>query len=223
MTTPNNIYDLLNAIPTDTVAVAPPDEYIDAQAGLIPEGTYDVALQTFEEQFSQSGTFLNRIRVPKAIIVGVPDESLRPYLGRTIVGLTIFTKVYDRRGKKASGLGDIIRGIDDTLTWTGLVEARQILQEACDKRTPIQMRLNWGAYDAKGADAAGAQTMDRTSQEYKELRAKASIKGMRSFRELPDGTFYPEAPGPLSGEMLEARLEIANVTRSSKRRELITS
>lgn len=205
------------------VDVAPPSEYVDGGIGLVPEATYDIVIKDFEPVFDEDGTFRKRISIKRAEIAGVSDDDLKRYLGRIVNNLTIFTTVYKRSGVDASSLGDTIRGIDSERKWSGLKEACDILQEASDKMTPIQMKLVWGAYDGKGFDAAGGKGMVDKSAEQKELRKKASVKGMRNFRPLPDGTYAPEVAGPLSGEMLEARLEIDRVIPQHKRRTLITS
>jgi hypothetical protein len=216
-----SFYDQLNSVPDDEINVAPPSQYVDSGFGLIPEGVYDVVIKDFEPVFGEDGTFRKRIALKSLEIVGVPDEDLRKLIGRKINNLSVFTTVYKRNGANASGLGDLIRGIDDDREWTGLPEATDIIQEAVDKNTAIQMRLVWGAYDAAGFENAGGKALVSKSAEEKELRKKATVKGMRNFRQLPDGTYSPEVAGPLSGDMLEGRLEIDRVIARKKQRQLI--
>lgn len=222
-------YEFLNQVPDDAVAVAPPEEYVDSGATLIPEGTYDIVVKEFQPEFEKDGTFQNRISLKTCTIRGVPENlpgmqegESRKLLGRKLTNLTIFTTVYNRKGTPASGLGDFIRGIDADLKWTGLKEAIDVIQEAVDKQTPVQCRLVWGAYDKKGWEQAGGKNLRKGTDEFKELSDRVRVKGMKSFKQMPDGTFYPEVLGPISGEILEGRLEIAAVVSSRKRRELVT-
>jgi hypothetical protein len=219
----NSFYEQLNSVPDEDINVAAPSEYVDSGFGLIPEATYDLLVKDFEPIFKDDGTFSKRILIKSAEIAGVPEEDLKKYLGRKVNNLAVFTTVYQRNGVPASGLGDLVRGIDDERSWTGLKEATDIIQEAVDKNTPIQMKLVWGAYDSKGFDAAGGKMLVSKSQEEKELRKKASVKGMRNFRQLPDGSYSPDVLGPLSGDMLEGRLEIDRVIPKKKRRPMLAA
>lgn len=218
-----SFYDQLANVPDEGVAVASPSEYIDGGIGLIPEATYDFLIKDFEPVFKDDGTFAKRVSLKSLEIVGVPDEDLKKYLGRKVSNLTVFTTTYQRASTTVSGLGDLIRGVDDKREWKSLKDAVDIIQEASDRNTPVQIKVVWGAYDAKGFEAAGGKAMIEKSPEQKELRKKASVKGMRNFRKLPDETYAPEVPGPLSGEMLEARLEIDRVIPVSKRRKMLTA
>jgi hypothetical protein len=219
----SSFYDQLQNVKDEDVAVAAPSQYIDGGIGLVPEATYDLLIKDFEPVFDDDGIFRKRITLKSLEIVGVPDEDLKKYLSRKVTNLAIFTTTYQRSGVTVSGLGDLIRGVDYTKEWKSLKDASDIIQEAIDKFVAVQMKIIWGAYDAKGFDAAGGKAMVDKSPEQKELRKKASVKGMRNFRPLPDATYAPEVAGPLSGEMLEARLEIDRVIASNKKRSMIST
>jgi hypothetical protein len=218
-----SFYDQLQNVPDDAVSVASPSEYVDGGIGLIPEATYDFVIKDFEPVFGDDGTFKKRLSLKSLEIVGVPDEDLKKFLGRKVSNLTVFTTTYQRSGITVSGLGDLVRGADDKAEWKSLKDAVDLLQEAADRNTPIQIKVVWGAYDSKGFEAAGGKMLVDKSPEQKELRKKATVKGMRNFRKMPDDTYAPEVPGPLSGEMLEARLEIDRVIPVSTRRKMITA
>jgi hypothetical protein len=219
----SSFYDQLQNVKDEDVAVAAPSQYIDGGIGLVPEATYDLVVKDFEPVFDDDGIFRKRITLKSLEIVGVPDEDLKKYLNRKVTNLAIFTTTYQRSGVTVSGLGDLIRGIDYTKEWKSLKDASDIIQEAIDRFVAIQMKIIWGAYDAKGFDAAGGKAMVDKSPEQKELRKKATVKGMRNFRPLPDTTYAPEVAGPLSGEMLEGRLEIDRVIASNKKRSMIST
>lgn len=215
-------YDLLNSVPAEDIDVAPPSDYVDSGGSLLPEGTYQVRIVEFEPDFDDGGIFRKSINFKQLIVVGVTDEALTPYLGRKIMNVRTWTTTYLRNGVKVSGLGDFVRGV--TLdAWTGLEGATRILQEAADKQTPIQIRFIWSAYDKEGFEAAGGKKTEKGSQEEKEIRKRCSVKGMRNFRQLPDGAYFPEVAGPVSGALLDGRLEIASVTNCEKKRDMLTA
>ena len=219
----SNYFEQMQNVKDEDVAVAPPSQYIDGGIGLVPEATYDLLIKEFEPVFDDDGTFRKRVTLKSCEIAGVPEEDLKKYLGRKVTNLAIWTTTYMRSGVSVSSLGDLVRGVDVNREWKSLKDACDVIQEAVDKFIPVQIKLVWGAYDAKGFDAAGGKAMVDKSPEQKELRKKASVKGMRNFRQLPDGTFGPEVAGPLSGEMLEARLEVDRVIASNKKRTMLTS
>ena len=213
-------YDLMNTVNDDDINVAPPDQYVDGGMTLIPESTYHVRLLDFEPEFDESGTFRKSIHLKSVQVVGVREEGLVPYLGRKVNNLRVWTTTFQRNGVTVSGLGDLLRGI--TLDqWSGLKGATDILQEAVDKQTPIEIRFVWGAFDKLGYEQAGGKQMEKGSQAEKELRKRCTVKGMRNFKQLPDGAYFPEVVGPVSGQTLEGRLEIGGVTSCAKKREMI--
>jgi hypothetical protein len=212
-----SFYDKLSNVSPEDIDVAAPSQYVDGGFGLIPEATYDVLIKDFEPVFDDDGTFRKRINLKKLEIIGVPSEDHRKLLGRTITNLSVFTTTYLRNGVQVSGLGDLIRGIDDERPWSGLQEAVDIIQEAVDKQIPVQMKLAWGAFDKDGYDAEGGPQMVNKSPEQKELRKRASVRGMRNFRALPDGSYSTETTGPISGSSIEARLELDRVISKRKR------
>jgi hypothetical protein len=219
----SSFYDQLQNVKDEDVAVASPSEYVDSGFGLIPEGTYDFVIKDFAPAFGDDGSFRKRIDIKKIEIVGVTDEELRKVLGKAVNNLSVFTATYLRNGVKVSGLGDLIRGIDPAREWSSIKDAVDIIQEAVDKNVPIQGKLVWGAFDKSGYETAGGKQMVDKSQEQKDLRKRASVRGMRNFRQLPDNTFLPEVPGPISGEMLEGRVELDRVIAANKKRRMLTA
>jgi hypothetical protein len=219
----STFYDQLANVPADDVDVAAPTEYVDGGVGPVPEATYDLRILEFQPDFKDDGTFSKSVTIKSAEIIGVDKEELKRFLGRKVTNLRVWTTTYLRNNVKVSGLGDLIRGLDDERAWSGIKEAVDIIQEHQDKNTPLQIKLAWGAFDKAGFDAAGGAMLVDKSPEKKELQKKAAVRGMKNFRPLPDGSYAPEVAGPLSGDLLEARLEIDRITPRRKRRQLITS
>jgi hypothetical protein len=217
-----DIYEYLQNVPDEAVAVAAPKDYVDGGGSLMPEGTYNFVIKEFRPEFSEDGTFQNRISLTDCRVTGVPSEELRTHLRRKLMNLSIWTTTYKRNGITVSGLGDLIRGIDPDRSWVGLKDAVDIIQEAVDQQINIQARLVWAAFDKKGWEMGGGKFLSKGTQEYKELRNRVSVKGMRNFPPLPDGSFKNEVTGPISNEVLEGRLEIASVINAEKQRDMIT-
>ena len=195
------------------VEVAPPEEYIDSSmAQLVPEGMYDLSITEWDvtrdretKQPDGKGFILH------CKVVGGEQD------GKTVRNLRVWTATYFRNGVKVSGLGDLIRGLDDQAEWTTLSEAGAVLQRAQDQGLTFRAKLSWEAFDNDWFTDKGGKALDRKSQQAKDLRKSCTIKGMGNFRQAPDGTFLPEVEGP-SGNMLEARLGIDRVVPSGKRR-----
>lgn len=201
----------LNALNID-IDVAPPDAYADAGPSLLPEGTYEVVLKEYELGFDKDGNFRNYIKLRRLQVVS-PEE----HAGRYANDLRIFTTPWKRAGVTVSGLGDFLRGIDDNAQWTGLGGAKELLDKAIDLQIPIKLKLKWEAYDKAGFEQEGGLSLENKSPEQKQLRKKATVKGMRNFPQYPDGSYKASVAGPISGETIEAALTIDAVIPQSKR------
>jgi hypothetical protein len=194
------------------VEVAPPAEYIDSNNTIIPEGMYDLAITGWEASTNRETkqpdgkAFILNVRV-----VGGDQD------GRTAKNLRVWTATYQRNGVTVSGLGDLIRAIDDSAEWKTLADAATILQRATDQGQTFRAKLKWEAFDLDWYRDQGGDALTPKSPEQKDLRKRASVLGMSNFRQAPDGTFLPEATGP-SGNTLEARLSLDRYVPSGKRR-----
>jgi hypothetical protein len=194
------------------VEVAPPAEYVDSGNSIIPEGMYDLAITEWDVSTNRE----TKQPDGKAIILNVRVVG-GDLDGRTARNIRVWTTVYERNGAKASQLGDLIRAIDDSVTWTTLAEAGSVIQRAKDQGQTFRAKLKWEAFDAEWFEDQGGKTMDKKSPEAKQLRKQATTAGMANFRQAPDGTFLPEAMGP-SGNPLVARLSLDRFVPSGKRR-----
>lgn len=201
--------DRLNA----DVAVAAPEAYVDGTLPMIvPEGMYDLVITEWDVSRNKE----TKAPDGKSFILQctTTGEDGNP---KPVRNLRVWTTTFQRNGVTVSGLGDLIRAIDDTATWHTIADAGRILQKAMDQRTPFRVKLTWEAFDLDYFNENGGGTMTRKSPEEKALRKLATIKGMQNFRQAPDGTYLPEVEGP-SGAMLEARLVIDRYVPASKRR-----
>lgn len=208
MTTLNDLQNL-----NINVEVAAPEEYVDGNMpSLVPEGRYDLVItdwdvsRNFETKQPDGKAFVLQTQV-----VGGDQD------GKTVRNLRVWTTTFERNGVRVSGLGDLIRAIDDTAKFTTISDAGAIIQRAADQKIPIQVQLKWEAFDADYYNDKGGQSMVAKSPEQKQLRKEATVKGMQNFRMAADGSYLPEVEGP-SGNTIEAKVVINSYTPSSRRR-----
>lgn len=210
MVTPDEL-DLLSDIDID---VADPDDYADSSApNLIPEGHYNFYITDFDvtrdyESKQPDGKGF-------VLTIEVADGELE---GRTLRNMKVWTSTYLRKGVKVSSLGDLIRAIDSTARWSGAEGARLVLQKAVDTKQKFRARVIWTAFDSDHFAALGGPAMENKSKAQKEARRAATVKYMRNFKLMPDGSYYPETTGP-SGAVIEAKVEFDTFTPSYKRRD----
>lgn len=195
------------------IATAPPEEYVDNSIPFVlPEGTYNFVITDVEPSRDRT----TKIPDGKAFVLTLQVAD-GDYEGREVRNMRVWTTTYLRNGVKVSGLGDLIRSIDDSARWTTLADAASILSKACDQRTIFRSRVVWEAFDADWYEDQGGQNLVPKSPEQKELRKAATVKGMANFRQTPTGVVLPVAIGP-SGNEIEARVAFASFYPSSKRR-----
>jgi hypothetical protein len=195
------------------VEVAPPADYVDGGNMLLPEGMYDLAIQTWDVSRNRDTkqpdgkAFVFTLKV-----VGGEHD------GKTVRNLRVWTTTYQRNGATVSQLGDLIRAIDDQATWTTIQDAAAIIAKATDQGQTFRAKLKWDAFDLDWYRNEGGDTLPNKSQEQKDLRKRASVSGMVNFKQAPDGTYLPEVKSPVTDTTLEARLSIDRFVPSGKRR-----
>jgi hypothetical protein len=204
---------MLDRLESDDINVAAPDQYVDGgQNQLLPEGTYDLIITSFEVITPKDDpTQFRGFNLTELVVASGPLE------GRRLFQQRVWATPYMRNGVKVSGLGDLLRAIDQEAEWDGPRGAGELLQKAQDQRIPFRVKVGWEAFDQIYYDEKGGPLMEKKSPEQKSLRKEATVKGMRNFRQTPDGTYLPEVTGP-SGELLEGRLAFNNFIPSGKRR-----
>lgn len=210
--------DRLSSITADDndYELAPPAEYPDGGLDVIPAGWYDFVLTKYARY---AGTSTDP-RQPKGLdfeltVVGAQDDR---FLGRRTGRIRQWTKKYKRNGVFVSALGDFIRGITDTEQFHDIEGAEKILDRAIDRAIPIQIRVDWEAFDKPGFDALAGDSLP--DEEKKALRNRLTVKGMANFPKWEDGSPKSTVSGAESGDELNAQLRIRNVNRQSKRKDL---
>lgn len=189
------------------IDVAGPQDYVDnAGPGLLPEGTYNLHLVEYEVGLDPvTGDFRNYINMRR---MRVADGDFQ---NRYADNLRVWTTPFQRNGIRVSMLGDFLRGIDSGREWSGLDGAADVLNYAIDQKVPIRIKLIWEAFDRAGFEQLGGLRLQRKSPEEKALRKQCTVKGMKLFPQLPDGSFRPTTISAITGEVLEARLSIDRV------------
>lgn len=112
---------------------------------------------------------------------------------------------------------DLLRGFDDTLTFSNGKEVLKLLAEQIEGGGTFRAGTNWVAKDSdyiKEAldEAGGFDQLD--DAERKELFKKAIFRGQKKFPKV-NGFYSPEVEGP-SGATLEARVSLTRIYPSSK-------
>ena len=202
---------LLESLNTD-ISVAPPAEYADGGApNLLPEGTYDLVVRSFEPIMDRVDTKLFKgFNLQCEVLEG-------DYAGRGTGRLSIWATPYERNGVKVSQLGDFIRSLDSTAEWTSPADAGRIIQMAVDRKMPFRVKLGWEAFDQSTYEEKGGKGLVNKSKEQKDLRKACTVKGMVNFPTNPDGSYRPEIITE-EGDVLEGRLSINNFISSHRRR-----
>lgn len=212
----------LDAMELDTdIKVDSPDLLLKAEtaATLPPEGWYTFALLDWELPTNDDGEVVtNRVVINSVEILEGPPEATN-FVNRRVYRFNpIWTKPYkNRAGLMTSGIAQFCMGIDDTVQITTLRDAATLLEKAKDQHLPIRAQLIWEGFDRTYYNEQNGRDLEKGSKELAELRNACSVKYMRNYPTLPDGTPVPEATGP-TGNTIEARLTIDRVVPSSKRR-----
>jgi hypothetical protein len=203
---------MLEHLHTD-IEVAPPSEYADSSTpNLLPEGTYDFLLKAVEPILDRDNPEIFKgFRLQCEVVGG-------PYDGRGVAGLSVWAATYLRNGARVSQLGDFIRALDATAEWSTPGDAGKILLMAIDRKMPFRVKIGWEAFDNSKFENEGGPSLTRKSPEEKALRKACTTRGMRNFKQAPDGSYIPEVEGSVEGEILEGRLSINSFIASHKRR-----
>ena len=210
MTTATLLSELEN-LRTD-ITVAAPSEYVDSAFAPVPEGTYNFRISSVEPMTDKEGN-----PTGKAFVVGLKvDDPTSEYNGRSVSKIRVWTTTYLRAGARVSMLGDLIRGLDSSATFASLADAFNLLLKAQQQGQTFRAKLVWEGFDIDHWKELGGPDTTKSTAEYKTTRAAASIKGMRNFTQLPDGSYAPEVTGP-SGNPIEASFSLDRIIPSHKR------
>lgn len=197
------------------------DSYVDpAQRRLLPEADYLVQLDGVGIDKDNDGKpRLARGKYPTIKISRITVAQPEQFAGQIATfDERVYSVPFERNGSKASGLADMTRSLDQTRTWRQIPEGLQLAVELAEGGHFAKVRVGWEAYDKDHYEAlvsaAGGESLVDDKQK-KQFRKDATIKGMKKFPRLPDGSYSPEIEGP-SGAILEARTRINTWYSSAK-------
>ena len=184
------------------ITVASPEDYVDSQPAPLPIGSYVFRLLDWELD--------NRGKTP-AIVLKQVEVTEGPHQGRKVGFQRIYPTTFMRKGtdgveRKVSQLGDFIRSLGRSLSFSSIHDVKNILNAAIDNKVTFKAKVDWEAFDSEyfneQAALKGISKGDYKSPESKELQKASSIKG-KQFEGKPVAT------GP-SGRNLEAKMRISN-------------
>lgn len=197
---------------TADITVAGPEDYQDNVAPPLPMGTYALRLKDFGFEPSKTAG------KPPCIVLKQVEVAEGPFEGRYVGGWQrVYATPFDRKDPatgatvKASGLGDLIRSIDngystDKMT---LPDVQRFLQDAIDNRMIFKAKVDWEGFDSELNDKlrneAGIPKNDYKSAVAKEIEQKVKLKGKKGF---PEGK--PATTNPHSGNKVEAQVRLSN-------------
>lgn len=215
--------DLAALAPIDGPQVTVDDNYQDAlPPAPVPERDYRLRITKWSLDKDKQGNL--RLTDGKFPVILIEEsevvEPLELAGKRAVSYERLNTKPFERpkgSGSLCSMLGDLTRSYDQTRGWKSIPEGLELLAELIATGT-FQSRLRWEAYDKDYVSTRiaelGGESMVNDDQ-LKELRNQATIKGMKRFPKLPDGSHASIVEGP-SGAQLEARLKLGSIYPSSK-------
>lgn len=142
-------------------------------------------------------------------------EGLANVPRRVMVYQDIRTKPFDRYGKPASMLGDLLRAYDQNRVFKGLNGQIEGLKELVETGATFVFRGDWIAEDREHSKARIAAAGGRDNLSREEINAiydEARIRGMANFPTVTDPktgdqVHLASVTGP-SGEVLQANFEM---------------
>lgn len=113
---------------------------------------------------------------------------------------------------------DLLRALDDNLTFTSGKEVLALLAEKFEAGAQFRAATNWLAKDAEFIrsfiDENGGDLDDVDEEERRKMFKQAIIRGQKRFPKV-NGFYVPEIVGP-SGDTLQARVTLTRLYPASK-------
>lgn len=194
------------------ISVASPDDYADNTTPVFPMGTFNFRLIDLDLDRDRA---TGQVKLTKSGFPTILLKSIRvadgEHEGKTLTYQRVYSTKYqrtNREGKKVevSQLGDLIRAIDTTATWSTIGDALNLLRRAKDMNLTFRASVNWEAFDT---DYYNRLVQERNitqlfGPEDKQARKEATLSGRKHF-----STGSPNVIGP-SGKALTARPVLSN-------------
>lgn len=218
-----SILDDLATLPVNAEFEIPTDQHQEAlPPAPIPEGNYRLRVEKMSIDKDKEGNVrLSQGKWPAVVLekIAVVEGE---HADRTAA---TFQRVYSvpfvRGGgtiPNASGLTDLLRAYDQTLSLTNVSDIIEALERFVAEGATFRGQVRWTAYDKDAADAEfarlGVTTKTASKEQFKQVRKIAEIRGMKKFPKAANGSYLPVMEGP-SGATVEAKGEVSNFYTSS--------
>lgn len=205
----------------DDIQLADANEYQD-QTDPAPQapGTYELRILEAGRRKDKDGNPIDdqgypQFQVSKVEIVG-PEEQK----GRFIYPFKSYSLRPVAGGQRAGSVPavDLLRGFDDSLTFSNGREVLQLLAEQIESGKTFRATTNWVAKDSdyikEALDSNGGDLGNLSPEERRDLFKKAIFRGQKKFPRV-NNFYVPEVEGP-SGATLKARVDLTRIFPSSK-------
>jgi hypothetical protein len=188
-----------------------------------PTGNYRVkilkwGLAEYEGKLTLDANAKGERTLPRLKVEQIEILEPFPYVDRKVMLYQDFKfRSFDRAGENASEFADLLRGLNQEVSFRGTKEGLKVFADNVDNNSLV-VTLDWTAYDGEyvrerfntlfGKDSYTDLTPDERRQAG-EIYKKARVNGMKNFR-LPTGKISHVITGP-SGDKIEARSKIVAV------------
>lgn len=200
------IAEIMGLIDDLDIDTADASSYETASGGLnmspIPDDTYVGRILSADFDKDKDGNY----RTPETPVLIMNVEITEgPWKGRRLGFQRVYSKTYERRGVRVSGLGDLLYAINAHSVPTGSREKFMAVQRAVEAGTEIRFRTITRAFDKRYFEDQGGQHMTKGSPAYKTLQNESTVKGFKKFTPTSDNRLVAKGP---SGQEVEGRAEI---------------
>lgn len=184
------------------ITVSRPEDYADNTPAPLAIGSYTFRLLDWDID--------TRGKTP-CIVLKQVEVTEGPSTGRKVGFQRIYPTVFTRKNAegedvKVSQLGDFLRSLDRSFTFSSIHDVKDFLNKCIDAKTPFKAKLDWEGFDSdywnQEAPLRGIQKGDYKSAESKALSKLCTIRGK---------AFNGKAAikNPNSGNTVEAKMKLA--------------
>lgn len=215
-------FDLTEVDDFEDIKLEDASTYQD-QTGMAPQepGNYRFRVVEASRRKDKDGQPINDNGYPQFQVSKLEIVEPEELAGRFIYPFKSYSLKPVAGGKRQGSVPavDLLRGFDDTLTYSSGKEVLQLLAEQIESGKTFVASTNWTAKDSQfikdAIEEAGGDLDGMGEEEKRELFKKAIFRGQKAFPKTPNGGYLPEVVGP-SGDTLEARIDLTRIYPASK-------
>lgn len=214
-------FDVSDVGEFEDVSLADASSYQDqTDPAPIQPGNFRVRVEEAGRRKNQDGDPIDDNGYPQLVVNKVTVVEPEEFAGRELYPFKSYSLRPVQSGQRKGSIPavDLLRGFDDTLTFTNGRELLNLLGEQISNGGTFIVRTNWIAKDTEAIkeaiEAAGGDLQDMDEDERKELFKATIFRGQKRFPKQ-NGFYVPEVTGP-SGDVLPARVDFQRIYPSSK-------